>query len=169
MTWLLASKMMRCDAKSAYKCFPVVIIRFMSRLGLLLICFVSYTQVHGVGIMPFIIRSNRQNYAMCAVSPCAYTLKVPLDTVFYSIFINHRFSFGKRTIRTWPSRIYPHLEGFKLALSDTRVVHQMLAGNSISGTYRSNEPPSMMASFHYWFQGPFYAPTIEFIAFPCEN
>ena len=91
MTWLLASKMMRCDAKSAFKCFPVVIIRFMSWLGLLLICFVSYTLVHRVGIFPFIARSNRQNYAMCAVSPCSYTLKVPLDTVFYSIFTNHRF------------------------------------------------------------------------------
>ena len=32
------------------------------------------------------------------------------------------------------SRIYPHLEGFKLASWDTPVAHQILAGNSISVT-----------------------------------
>ena len=134
MTWLLASKMMRCDATSGFKSLAVVILHFMSRLGLLLICFVSYTQVHRVSMMPFIARSNRQNYAMGAVSPCSYTLKAPLDTDVYSIFINHRFSIGKRSIRTIPSRIFPHLEGFKLALCDTPVAHQMPAGNTISGT-----------------------------------
>ena len=130
---------------------------------------VSFTLVHSVGKMPFNIHQHCQNHAMCAVSPCAYTLKVPLDTDVYSISINHRLSLGKRSIRTGPSRMYPLLDGFKLALFDTRVVHQMVAGNSISGTYRSNGPPSMMASFHYWFQCPFYAPTMEFIVFPSEN
>ena len=99
MTWLLASKMMRCDATSALKCLAVVILHFISRSGLLVKCFVSYTRVHRVGIMPFITRSHRQNYAMCVVTPCDYTLQVPLDTVFYSMFINHRFSFGKLSIR----------------------------------------------------------------------
>ena len=134
MTWLLASKMMRCIAKSAFKWIPVVIFHFTSRSGLLLKCFVSYTQMHKVGILPFITRSNRQNYAMCVVSPCSYTFQVLLETDFYSICINRRFPLGKRTIRTWPSRIYPHLEGFKLASWDTPVAHQIVAGNSISGT-----------------------------------
>ena len=92
MTWLLASKMMRCIAKSAFKWIPVVIFHFASRSGLLLKCFVSYTQMHKVGILPFITRSNRQNYAMCVVSPCSYTFQVLLETDFYSLFINRCFS-----------------------------------------------------------------------------
>ena len=133
-TWLLASKMMRCIAKSAFKWIPVVIFHFASQSGLLLKWFVSYTQMHKVGILPLITRSNRQNYAMCVVSPCSHTFQVPLAADFYSIGINRRFPLGKRTIRTWPSRIYPHLEGFKLASWDTPVALQIIADNSISGT-----------------------------------
>ena len=134
MTWLLASKMMRCIAKSVFKGNSVVNFHFASRSGLLLKCFVSYTQMHKVGILPFITRSNRPNYAMCVVSPCSYTFQVLLETDFFSICIIRRFPLGRRTIRTWPSRIYPHSEGFKLASWDTPVVHQIIVGNSISGT-----------------------------------
>ena len=53
---------------------------------------------------------------------------------FYSNFINHRFPVGKLSIRTWLPRFYPFFGGFKLALCDTPVAHQIVAGNRISVT-----------------------------------
>ena len=61
---------------------------------------------------------------------------------FFHNFSKKRFlpwcgaHFGKACARTQlpTSRIYPHLEGFKLVSWDTPVAHQILAGNSISVT-----------------------------------
>ena len=85
MTCLLASKVMRCSATSAFKWFPVVSFHLTSRSGLLLKCFVSFTPVHKVSILPFVTRSHRQNCAMCVVSFCSYTFQVRLETAFDSL------------------------------------------------------------------------------------
>ena len=53
---------------------------------------------------------------------------------FWLKFAKSSSSLGKRTIRASCTRIKLHMEGFKLALCDTLVARQIIAGNSISLT-----------------------------------
>ena len=99
----------------------------------------------------FVVRHSLSSSKFCDVCGVSLFMHSSTDLVidFSSIFINHRFSPVKMAIRSRPSRIYLHLEGFKLPLWDTPVAHQIVAGNIISVTYGSNGSVPMMACFHY--------------------
>ena len=116
----------------------------------------------------FVVPHSLSSSKFCDVCGVSLFLHSSTDLVidFSSIFINHRFPPPKRAIRGWPSRIYLHLEAFKLPLWDTPVAHQIVAGNSISVTYGSNGSVPMMACFHYWFRCPSLVRFVEFIVFP---
>ena len=169
MTWLWASRLMRCDEKSGINWLHAVSHHHASHLGPLLKLFDSYTLVHRVGFLPFINRCYRQNYAMCVVRHCSCTFQVGLGVDFVQNCINRCFPLGKVTIRASSTRIKLHLEGFKLALWGNPVAHQIIAGNSISVTYGCHGHASVMACFHYWFQCPCLVRFMEFIVFHKEN
>ena len=115
----------------------------------------------------FVARHSLQSSKFCDVCGVSLFSHSSTDLVidFSSIFINHRFSPVKMAIRGWPSRIYLHLEGFKLPLWDTPVAHQIVAGNSISVTWGSNGSVPTMACFRYCFCWPSLVRFVEFIVF----
>ena len=129
-------------------------------------CFDSQSLVHKVGFLSPVTRCNRQNFAMCVVCLCSRTLQLILWSIFRWFSQIIVFSRVKMAIRGWPSRIYLHLEGFKLPLWDTPVAHQIVAGNSISVTWGSNGSVPTMACFRYCFCWPSLVRFVEFIVFP---
>ena len=116
----------------------------------------------------FVVRHSLSSSKFCDVCGVSLFMHSSNDLVidFSLIFINHRFPVVKMAIRSRPSRIYLHLEAFKLPLWDTPVAHQIVAGNRISVTLGSNESLPMMACFHYWFRCPSLVRFVEFIVFP---
>ena len=168
MTWLLASKMIRYNAKFVFKSFLVVILHFISNLCLLwnaLIPRVWCTR------LAFCRPSLAVIVKILRCVWCVFVLALfnwSCDRFFVD-FHKSSFSPVKMAIRSRPSRIYLHLEGFKLPLWGTPVAHQIVAGNSISVTWGSNGSVPTMACFRYCFCWPSLVRFVEFIVFPQEN
>ena len=165
MTWLLASNMIRCSATFVFKSFLVVIFHFISNLCLLwnalfprLWCTRLAFCRPSLAVIIKILRCVR-----CVFVHALFNWSCDR---FFVDFHKSSFSQWKMTIRSRPSRIYLHLEGFKLPLWGTPVAHQIVAGNSISVTLGSNGSVPMMACFHYWFRCPSLVRFVEFIVFP---
>ena len=119
----------------------------------------------------FVVRHSLSSSKFCDVCGVSLFLHSSTDLLidFSLIFINHRVSPVKMAIRGWPSRIYLHLEAFKLPLLGTPVAHQIVAGNSISVALGSNGSVPTMACFRYCFCWPSLVRFVEFIVFPQEN
>ena len=125
------------DAMHCKICFQMNSRRHLSfciaiRPALEMLCFL-HSNAQG---WHFAVHHSLKSSKLCDV--CGQSLFIHFSSPSRGRFLlnlhKSSLSLRKRTIRTWPSRIYPHLEGFRLASWDTRVAHQIVAGNSISGT-----------------------------------